>query len=81
MIDWQIARWDEQEVVDRAQPPKELPPDYVKFPWKAVRVPGNRDKVRPDLLYCHRFLYRTRAFVPADMKGRSFVLRFPSTAR
>jgi beta-galactosidase len=77
---WQIARWDEQEIKDRDRPVQELPADYDKLFWKGVQVPGNRDKVRPDLLYCHRFLYRTRIDVPADLAGHSFVLRFPSTA-
>jgi beta-galactosidase len=76
--DWQIARWDEQEIKDRDQPVGELP-DLGKLFWKAAQVPGNRDDVRPDMVYCHRFLYRTKIHVPADQKGRSFVLRFPNT--
>jgi beta-galactosidase len=74
-----MARWDEQEIQDRAQPVKQLPADYQQLFWKAAKVPGNRDDVRPDLLYCHRFLYRTRVHVPAGQEGRSFILRFPST--
>ncbi len=77
---WQIARWDEQQIEDRAEPVLALPPGYQDLFWKSVRVPGNRDSVRPDLLFCHRFLYRLRVRVPADVKDRSFVLRFPSTA-
>ena len=48
--------------------------------WKGITVPGNRDANRPDLEYAHRYLYRTRVKVPAGFKGRSFVLRFPSTS-
>lgn len=77
---WEIARWDEQVIVDRAEPIKALPPDHAKLFWKGVQVPANRDTARPDMLYCHRFLYRTRVEVPAECKGQSFVLRFPSTA-
>jgi beta-galactosidase len=77
---WEIARWDEQVIVGRDQPVQALPTDYRDFHWKGVHVPGNRDSARPDMLYCHRFLYRTRIDVPADLKDRSFVLRFPSTA-
>ncbi len=77
---WEIARWDEGEIVDRDQPVKALPADYGSFFWKSAAVPANRDAVRPEMLYCHRFLYRTRFHVPADAAGRSFVLRFPSTA-
>ena len=32
------------------------------------------------MLYCHRFLYRTRIHIPANAQGKAFVLRFPSTA-
>jgi beta-galactosidase len=77
---WEIARWDEQEIKDRDQPVKELPADYRDLHWKGIAVPGNRDSARPDMLYCHRFLYRTRIDVPAGLAGQSFVLRFPSTA-
>ncbi len=77
---WEIARFDEQEINDRAEPVAVLPPDYGKLFWKAVTVPGNRDTTRPDMQYCHRFLYRTRIHVPAETAGKSFVLRFPSTA-
>ncbi len=77
---WQIARLDEQEIQDRAQPLKTLPADYRALFWKSVRVPGNRDQARPDMLYCHRFLYRTKLDVPTALKGQTFVLRFPSTA-
>ncbi len=76
---WQIARWDEAEIKDRDQPVRELP-ELGQLFWKGAAVPGSRDKVRPEMLYCHRFLYRTRLHVPADLAGRSFVLRFPSTA-
>jgi beta-galactosidase len=74
---WQIARLDEQEIADR-RPGQELP-RAGELHWKGVRVPGNRDAERPDLLYCHRFVYRTKVMVPADCAGRSFFLRFPST--
>jgi hypothetical protein len=75
---WQIARFDEQEIKDRAEPLKELPADLGKLFWKGVQVPGNRDSARPDMLYCHRFLYRTR--IDGLEKGQSYVLHFPSTA-
>ncbi len=78
--EWQIARWDEQELKDRAEPIKELPAQLEAMFWKGIKVPGNRDANRPDLEFAHRYLYRTRIKVPADFKGRAFVLRFPSTA-
>ena len=75
---WQIARWDEQVIQKRDEPVRELPAGYESFFWKGITVPGNRDSVRPDMLYCHRFLYRTRFESGNDAK--TAVLRFPSTA-
>ena len=76
---WEISRYDEGEIVDRSEPVTKLPNLGEQF-WKAAQVPANRDTTRPEMLYCHRFLYRTRVFVPADRAGSAFVLRFPSTA-
>ncbi|MBN1417255.1 MAG: hypothetical protein JXP34_00675, partial [Planctomycetes bacterium] len=44
----------------------------------AIRVPGDKFRVKPELTFCHRFVYRTRVRIPADLAGRSFFLRFPS---
>jgi Glycosyl hydrolases family 2/Glycosyl hydrolases family 2, TIM barrel domain len=77
---WQIARIDEQEITNRTEPVKELSVPADQLHWKGIKVPGNRDDERPDLLYAHRFVYRTRIDVPADSKGRSFFLHFPCTA-
>ncbi len=76
---WQIARFDEREIVDRTAPLKALPDDKSLF-WRGITVPGNKDVQRPDLTYCHRYFYRTRVKVDADLTGRSFVLRLPSNA-
>jgi Glycosyl hydrolases family 2/Glycosyl hydrolases family 2, TIM barrel domain len=75
---WEMARWDEGVIKDRAEPARELPADYSKRFWKAAAVPANRDDVRPEWQYAHRFLYRTRFQAPVD--GGAYVLRFPSTA-
>ncbi len=77
---WQIARIDEQEIKDRAEPVKELPLPADSLHWKGINVPGNRDDERPDLRYAHRFVYRARLSVPAEAKGRSFFLHFPCNA-
>ena len=74
---WQVCRYDEQEVVDRDGPTRTLPDRDQAF-WKAIPVPGDKFKVKPELGFCHRFVYRTQVKVPADFAGRSFVLRFPS---
>ena len=74
---WQVCRYDEQEVVDRAGPTKALP-DAAAAYWMSIPVPGNKFEVKPELRFCHRFVYRTRVNVPAGLAGRSFFLRFPS---
>ena len=74
---WQVCRYDEQEVVDRDGPTRTLP-DAGQAYWMSIPVPGNKFEVKPELGFCHRFVYRTRVNVPAAMAGRSFFLRFPS---
>ena len=75
---WQIARADEQVVQDRLGPMKELPPAEDLF-WRGIRVPGDRNRERPELVFCHRYFYRARVKVPSRLRGRSFFLHFPST--
>jgi beta-galactosidase len=74
---WQVCRYDEQEVVDRDGPAKTLP-EATEAYWMSIPVPGNKFEVKPELRFCHRLVYRTKVNVPADMTGRSFILRFPS---
>ncbi|OWK41112.1 hypothetical protein [Fimbriiglobus ruber] len=76
---WQIARFDENDITDRTGPISALP-DLDKLYWHGIRVPGDKDANRPDLAYCHRYLYRTKVSVPREFAGRSFVLRFPNNA-
>ncbi len=71
---WEVARHDEQLPGETAAPIKELP----KHPrWSAIPVPGDRNTLRPDLIFAHRLWYRTRVHVPAALAGRSFHLVFP----
>ena len=74
---WQVCRYDEQEVLDRDLPTKTLP-DAAQAYWMSIPVPGNKFDVRPELRFCHRFVYRTRVAVPAEMAGHGFFLLFPS---
>jgi len=74
---WQVCRYDEQELVDRAGPAKALP-DAAQAYWMGIQVPGNKFDVKPELTFCHRFVYRTKLNVPADVAGRSVYLRFPN---
>ena len=75
---WQVARYDEQEVQDRLGPIAAAPP-ADQLHWKSIGVPGDRNAERPEMSYAHRYFYRTRISVPADLAGRSFFLHFPST--
>jgi hypothetical protein len=71
---WEACRDDEQLPGPVAEPLQELPPNPV---WRAVAVPGDKNEVRHDLLFAHRFWYRVRVRVPAALRGRSFTVAFP----
>nr|CAX69033.1 Glycoside hydrolase, family 2, Beta-galactosidase [uncultured bacterium] len=72
---WEVCRDDEamplQEV---ATPIKALPSDPI---WTGIPVPGDKNELRPDLLFAHRIWYRTRVSVPASQAGRGFFITFP----
>ncbi len=72
---WEICRDDEQLPGEVAEPIRELP---RQSHWKAIAVPGDKNSLRPDLVFAHRLWYRTRVEVPASLEGRSFLLEFPS---
>jgi len=72
---WEICRHDEDlPGPDVAQPIQDFP---AKSYWTAIQVPGDKNKLRPDLELCHRLWYRTRVNVPASAAGRSFHIVFP----
>jgi beta-galactosidase len=71
---WEVCRHDEQTPGETAAPIKDFP---VEPHWKAIPVPGDRNTLRPDLVFAHRLWYRTRVFVPPSHAGRSFHLVFP----
>jgi beta-galactosidase len=79
---WQVARFDEMEVVDRDGPTTTVP-DASQLFWMGTTVPGNKFQDRSELIQCHRLIYRTRVKVPAATRdtgypaGRSFIFRFP----
>lgn len=71
---WEVCRHDEQLPGAVAEAIR----DFPKTPhWKAISVPGDKNKLRPDLLFAHRLWYRTRVEVPASMAGRAIYLDFP----
>jgi beta-galactosidase len=71
---WEIARHDEQLPKAVAEPIRELPEHPY---WRAIQVPGDKNKLRPDMVFAHRLWYRTRVQVPASLEGRSFYVEFP----
>ena len=77
---WQLTRYDEATIADRTGPIPDLPRDLDALPWRGVRVPGDRDAALPDLAYAHRYLYRAKVRVPAELAGRTLLLRFPNNA-
>lgn len=71
---WEIARHDEVLPSRVDVPIAELPQNPI---WTGIPVPGDRNTLRPDLIFAHRFWYRTRIRVPESATGRSFHLVFP----
>lgn len=73
--DWQYARLDEPGRVGdtRTQPVTALPGEGALH-WSAIAVPGDRNALRPDQVFCHRYLLRTRIHVPAALQGRRLLL-------
>ncbi len=72
---WEICRDDEQMPTDPAVPIDALPKNPL---WKGIAVPGDKNTLRPDLLFAHRLWYRSRIDVPEGRMGGSFRLVFPS---
>ena len=72
---WEICRNDEPlPPADVAQPMQDFPAHPC---WSAIDVPGDRNILRPDLIFAHRLWYRTHIAVPAAQAGRGFYLHFP----
>jgi len=72
---WEVCRQDEQLPGPDVAVPMEGLPDSPH--WTAIRVPGDKNKLRPDLIFAHRLWYRTRFQVPESCSGRSFFITFP----
>ena len=87
---WEIARYDDPDMdVDTYKPILAIPAEK-EYPlqWRGVHVPMDiglmnvKASMRPpkqyraEMRFAYRMFYRTRMHIPADMKGRSFRLRF-----
>ncbi|HZL33992.1 MAG TPA: glycoside hydrolase family 2 TIM barrel-domain containing protein [Tepidisphaeraceae bacterium] len=71
---WEICG-DEEELPGPVAEPIKATPQHAF--WGAIQVPGDRNELRPDLLFAHRFWYRTKVIVPKEAARRSFFLTFP----
>ena len=71
---WTTAAWDENDVTDesRLQPTTKLP-DLDSLAWYGYQVPNDRDDVRPEMSFSHRYLVRTRLNVPASLRRPWFL--------
>jgi beta-galactosidase len=71
---WEVCRDDEQLPGEVARPMTGIP---ARAYWRAIPVPGDKNQLRPDLIFAHRLWYRTRIQVPPSLIGRSFHIVFP----
>ena len=78
--DWQLASWDELAVSEdtRLEGVDALPAGLDQMPWYSIPVPSDRNASRPDFIFNHRLIYRTRVNVPAELKDHGFFLDFDS---
>ncbi|MHB8969363.1 MAG: glycosyl hydrolase 2 galactose-binding domain-containing protein [Pirellulaceae bacterium] len=72
---WEVCRHDEQLPGEVAVPMRDFPEQPN---WHAMDVPGDKNTLRPDLIFAHRLWYRTRFEVPASLADRSWLLVFPA---
>ncbi|HUT89639.1 MAG TPA: glycoside hydrolase family 2 TIM barrel-domain containing protein [Thermoguttaceae bacterium] len=79
---WEISACPEPEIMahkpmpNRTGPVETLPP-AAECRWTPFEVPGDKLKTMPGWNHIHRFAFRTTVRVPADLKGRSFILHIP----
>ena len=71
---WEVCRHDEQLPGKVDEPIRDFP---TTSHWKAISVPGDKNTLRPDLVFAHRLWYRVRVEVPASLAGRAFFIEFP----
>ena len=74
---WEICRDDEQLPGEVAAPIKNLPAHPF---WRSIAVPGDKNTLRPDLVFAHRLWYRTRVELPEGANQRSWFLVFPQNS-
>ncbi|MFZ5830548.1 MAG: glycoside hydrolase family 2 TIM barrel-domain containing protein [Planctomycetota bacterium] len=79
---WQVARYDDPDMDTNTWEPIRAIPAGDEYPlrWMGAEVPGDLWKSRAEMTCAHRLFLQTRVFVPAEMRGRSFVLHFAGTS-
>ncbi len=77
---WEIARYDDEDMDSNPyEPEKTLPTEKISYlKWRGIEVPSDAWK-RPDLIFAHRVIYRTKLDIPSDIKNKSFILHFSGT--
>ena len=77
---WEVARWDDPDMdVDPYEPVQALPtPGEYPLRWQAMDVPESLWN-KPETVFAHRVIYRTRVDVSAAHAGRAFRLHFSGT--
>ena len=77
---WQVARWDDEDMDDGAYEPVQALPIPEEYPlrWQGIGVPLSLWS-KPETIFAHRVVYRTKVNVPADHAGRGFKLHFSGT--
>ena len=69
--DWQYARFDEPSLVgDKRTQPVEALPEPTALHFSSIEVPGNRNALRNDQIFCHRYVLRTKFRAPRSLRDR-----------
>ena len=76
---WEVARYDDEDMdTNPYQSEKTLPSEMSNLKWMGIEVPSDAWK-RPELIFAHRIIYKTKLDIPSDIKNKSFILHFSGT--
>jgi len=77
---WQVARYDDLDMDAGAWNPVQAIPSEQEYPlrWMGINVPSSLWS-KPETVFAHRVIYRTRINVPTAHRGRAFYLHFSGT--
>jgi beta-galactosidase len=74
---WEICRDDEYLPEPVTEPISKLPETTR---WSAIEVPGDKNELRPDLMFAHRVWYRKKIEIPAEFQNYSVYIEFPQNS-